>query len=286
LAPGPTTCLDMQLQAARPGASPAWRKAPSTSTKARCRSSSSPRASCAPRPPTASAAQRSEPGFGCACRAAAANAARADPRAARPQDPNCKPKYSGMPDCVRQSVAANGLLRGPLQGFQATLLRNLPAAGVYFGTFEALKARRAARRARMPAPTPPHQRCLTRRGCCFHLHERSRRRSSCRRCRATRRPPCRSCSWRAARRASCTGCCFTHWTCSSRRCRRMRWCPRSASTAAWATPRPACGPRAAWRASTRASRPACCAPCPPTPSCSASWCVRRCPRRRCPRLLR
>ena len=48
-----------------------------------------------------------------------------------------------MPDCVRQSVAANGILRGPLQGFQATLLRNLPAAGVYFGTFEALKARRA-----------------------------------------------------------------------------------------------------------------------------------------------
>ena len=46
-----------------------------------------------------------------------------------------------MPDCVRQSVAANGLLRGPLQGFSATLLRNLPAAGVYFGTFETLKAR-------------------------------------------------------------------------------------------------------------------------------------------------
>ena len=46
-----------------------------------------------------------------------------------------------MADCVRQSVAANGALRGPLQGFQATLLRNLPAAGVYFGTFEALKAR-------------------------------------------------------------------------------------------------------------------------------------------------
>jgi hypothetical protein len=46
-----------------------------------------------------------------------------------------------MPDCVRQSVAANGMLRGPLQGFSATLLRNIPAAGVYFGTFEALKAR-------------------------------------------------------------------------------------------------------------------------------------------------
>ena len=63
------------------------------------------------------------------------------PIGARFQDPGCKPKYTGMADCVRQSVAANGALRGPLQGFSATLLRNIPAAGVYFGTFEALKAR-------------------------------------------------------------------------------------------------------------------------------------------------
>ncbi len=46
-----------------------------------------------------------------------------------------------MVDCVKQSIAANGPVRGPLQGFSATLLRNVPAAGVYFGTFEALKAR-------------------------------------------------------------------------------------------------------------------------------------------------
>lgn len=53
--------------------------------------------------------------------------------------PGCVPRYSGMVDCVRKSVACNGLLGGPLQGFSATLLRNIPAAGVYFGTFETLK---------------------------------------------------------------------------------------------------------------------------------------------------
>jgi solute carrier family 25 carnitine/acylcarnitine transporter 20/29 len=46
-----------------------------------------------------------------------------------------------MGDCLRQSVRANGVLGGPLQGFSATLLRNIPAAGVYFGTFETLKLR-------------------------------------------------------------------------------------------------------------------------------------------------
>ena len=50
-----------------------------------------------------------------------------------------------MLDCVRQSVVANGPVRGPLQGFSATLLRNIPAAGVYFGTFETLKARALCR---------------------------------------------------------------------------------------------------------------------------------------------
>lgn len=49
------------------------------------------------------------------------------------------PKYANMLDCLRQSVAANGVFGGPLQGFSATLLRNIPAAGVYFGTFETLK---------------------------------------------------------------------------------------------------------------------------------------------------
>lgn len=47
--------------------------------------------------------------------------------------------FTGMLDCVRQSVALNGPIGGPMQGFSAALLRNLPAAGLYFGTFEALK---------------------------------------------------------------------------------------------------------------------------------------------------
>ena len=65
-----------------------------------------------------------------------------------------------MADCVRQSVAANGALRGPLQGFQATLLRNLPAAGVYFGTFEALKARAGPLRACALRSVAPALRCV------------------------------------------------------------------------------------------------------------------------------
>jgi solute carrier family 25 carnitine/acylcarnitine transporter 20/29 len=50
-----------------------------------------------------------------------------------------KPKYANMADCLRQSVATNGIFGGPLQGFNAALLRNIPAAGVYFLTFETLK---------------------------------------------------------------------------------------------------------------------------------------------------
>ena len=65
-----------------------------------------------------------------------------------------------MADCVRQSVAANGALRGPLQGFQATLLRNLPAAGVYFGTFEALKACAGPLRPRALRSVAPALRCV------------------------------------------------------------------------------------------------------------------------------
>ncbi len=57
------------------------------------------------------------------------------------QTPGAVPKYKNMLDCVRQSVSHNGLFGGPLQGFNATLLRNIPAAGVYFGTFETLKVR-------------------------------------------------------------------------------------------------------------------------------------------------
>ena len=53
--------------------------------------------------------------------------------------PGAVPKFANMAECVSASVRANGMLGGPLQGFSATLLRNIPAAGVYFGTFETLK---------------------------------------------------------------------------------------------------------------------------------------------------
>jgi hypothetical protein len=75
-----------------------------------------------------------------ACAHCSALRARAPPACTR-QTPGSAPRFTGMVDCVKQSVAANGIVRGPLQGFSATLARNLPAAGVYFGTFEALKAR-------------------------------------------------------------------------------------------------------------------------------------------------
>ena len=43
---------------------------------------------------------------------------------------------------MRKTWAANGL-RGPYQGFGATLLRDTPAFSVYFGTFEVIKGKLA-----------------------------------------------------------------------------------------------------------------------------------------------
>lgn len=54
------------------------------------------------------------------------------------QNPGTPLKFTSMADALRRSIALNGVL-GPYQGFSATLLRNLPAAGLYFGTFETLK---------------------------------------------------------------------------------------------------------------------------------------------------
>ena len=50
--------------------------------------------------------------------------------------------YTTMTDCVRQTLKANGL-RGPFQGLGATVLRDTPAFGVYFGTFEVIKGKLA-----------------------------------------------------------------------------------------------------------------------------------------------
>ena len=47
-----------------------------------------------------------------------------------------------MTDCVRQTLKSNGL-RGPFQGLGATTLRDTPAFGIYFGTFELVKSKLA-----------------------------------------------------------------------------------------------------------------------------------------------
>lgn len=54
------------------------------------------------------------------------------------QDPNYVPKFRTMAEVARASIRINGIA-GPYQGFAATLMRNFPAASVYFGTFEYLK---------------------------------------------------------------------------------------------------------------------------------------------------
>lgn len=54
------------------------------------------------------------------------------------QDPNYKPPYTSVVECVRQTIRNNGV-RGPFQGLSATLLRNTPANSVYLGSFEVMK---------------------------------------------------------------------------------------------------------------------------------------------------
>lgn len=48
-------------------------------------------------------------------------------------------KAPSMVDTVKHSIRMNGI-RGPFQGLSATLLRNIPANSVYFGSFEYFKA--------------------------------------------------------------------------------------------------------------------------------------------------
>jgi solute carrier family 25 carnitine/acylcarnitine transporter 20/29 len=45
----------------------------------------------------------------------------------------------GLVDCAVQSVKAHGVVEGLFRGFWATLLRDTPAMGVYFGVYEGLK---------------------------------------------------------------------------------------------------------------------------------------------------
>jgi len=55
-------------------------------------------------------------------------------------NPEYKPAFTSVSGAVRAAIQTNGLLRGPYQGFSATVIRNVPANCVYLGTFEALKS--------------------------------------------------------------------------------------------------------------------------------------------------
>lgn len=59
-------------------------------------------------------------------------------------DPNYKPPFTNLLQCVRASLAHNGV-KGPFQGLGITVLRNVPANAVYLGSFDALKRKFAER---------------------------------------------------------------------------------------------------------------------------------------------
>uniref|UniRef100_A0A7S0T6P7 Mitochondrial carrier protein n=1 Tax=Mantoniella antarctica TaxID=81844 RepID=A0A7S0T6P7_9CHLO len=60
------------------------------------------------------------------------------------QNPKYVSPYKNVGECVRESIKFSGI-RGPFQGFGATLTRNLPAGAIYFGVFENTKNYFAAR---------------------------------------------------------------------------------------------------------------------------------------------
>ena len=51
------------------------------------------------------------------------------------QTANYVPEFKTVGECVKASIKHSGI-RGPFQGFGATLTRNLPAGAIYFGVFE------------------------------------------------------------------------------------------------------------------------------------------------------
>eukprot|EP01024_Parvocaulis_polyphysoides_P046432 TRINITY_DN4370_c1_g1_i1.p1 TRINITY_DN4370_c1_g1~~TRINITY_DN4370_c1_g1_i1.p1 ORF type:complete len:345 (-),score=37.40 TRINITY_DN4370_c1_g1_i1:808-1788(-) len=53
-------------------------------------------------------------------------------------DPNYKPPFKTMAECVKQTIQINGF-RGPFQGIVPTIVRNTPANAAYLGSFEAIK---------------------------------------------------------------------------------------------------------------------------------------------------
>eukprot|EP01025_Chloroclados_australasicus_P024118 TRINITY_DN2428_c0_g1_i5.p1 TRINITY_DN2428_c0_g1~~TRINITY_DN2428_c0_g1_i5.p1 ORF type:complete len:378 (-),score=16.30 TRINITY_DN2428_c0_g1_i5:430-1419(-) len=53
-------------------------------------------------------------------------------------DPNYKPPFNTMLQCVKQTFKINGL-RAPFQGIVPTMCRNTPANAAYLGTFEVFK---------------------------------------------------------------------------------------------------------------------------------------------------
>ncbi len=54
------------------------------------------------------------------------------------QTANYVPEFKSVGECVKASFKHSGI-RGPFQGFGATLTRNLPAGAIYFGVFENAK---------------------------------------------------------------------------------------------------------------------------------------------------
>lgn len=57
-------------------------------------------------------------------------------------DPNYKPPYTSVFDCVKSTIRQNGI-RGPFQSLGPTIVRNTPANAAFLGTFQLLKEKAA-----------------------------------------------------------------------------------------------------------------------------------------------
>eukprot|EP00891_Asterochloris_glomerata_P005968 jgi/Astpho2/5968/Aster-02449 len=71
-------------------------------------------------------------------------------------DPNYKPAYTTVGDCVRATIRTNGI-RGPAQGLPVTILRNVPANSIYLGSFEVIKDQLAKSKGCTQAELPAWQ---------------------------------------------------------------------------------------------------------------------------------